>query len=113
MKNTILLLFAFLQMNLFASDSISLNNRFDIIERNVKQIETNQLNYKIEKDLLKETYSNNYERINLIITIVLALIAILGALGIKDINNIQKNYKLELERLNNLRDEFNQKSVKI
>jgi hypothetical protein len=51
----LILLFSFMTTSSFA-DSTSINRRISDIERSVKQIDANQLNYRIEKDLLKETY---------------------------------------------------------
>lgn len=93
------------------ADTISIQRRLDNIENNVKQVETNQLNYKIEKDLLKETYSNNYEKINLVITIIFGIMGILGYLGLKDISSIKKEYEQELSNLKQLQGQFNLKSI--
>ena len=67
-----------------------------VTEFRLKRQENNEQNYKLEKDLLKETYSNNYERINIVITIILGVIGILGYLGIRDISSIKKEYEKEL-----------------
>jgi predicted Zn-dependent protease len=72
-------------------------------------IENNQLNYKIEKDLLKETYSNIYENISLTITIVLGIIGVFGFIGIRDITNIKKKYGDELSNLKGVQIKFQQK----
>ena len=93
------------------ADTISIERRLNNIENNVKQVETNQLNYKIERDLLKETYSNNYERINLVITIIFGIMGILGYLGLKDISSIKKEYEQELSNLKKLQGQFNSKSI--
>lgn len=85
---------------------LDLEQKINKLESNLKSVENNQLNYKIEKDLLKETYSNNYENINMIITIVLGIIGILGYLGIRDINSIKKEYILELNNFRTLKSEF-------
>ena len=89
-------------------DPVEIERELYDLENKVKIIDTNQLNYKIEKDLLKETYSNNYEQINLIITIVLGIIALLGFLGLRDISSIKKNFNSELKilesKLNNLKN---------
>lgn len=83
--------------------------KIDQLDNSVKEIRRDELNYKIEKDLLKETYSNNYERISLVITIVLGIIGLFGYLGLKDINTIKKEYAAELVRLNELKSELENK----
>jgi hypothetical protein len=92
------------------ADSITINRRLDDLEYKLKRFESNEQNYKLEKDLLKETYSNNYERISLMITIILGVIGILGYLGIRDISSIKKEYKKELNNLRNIQGRFNLKS---
>ncbi|UPT66958.1 MAG: tetratricopeptide repeat protein [Sphingobacteriales bacterium JAD_PAG50586_3] len=108
---TVLLLCFF--TSIAVGDSTSVNRRIYDLERSVKQIDTNQLNYKIEKDLLKETYSNNYEQLSMIITIVLGIIGVLGYLGIRDINSIKKEYEKELNTLKNIKGQFDLKSQEI
>lgn len=114
MKNKIIIiiLFSFFIGNSQSKrDTISdLNNQIEYLKNKVSQVESNQLNYKIEKDLLKETYSNNYEKINMVITIILGIIALLGYLGIKDINSTRKQYASELETLKGIQLEFENKS---
>lgn len=92
------------------ADSLSINRRLNDVEHAVKQIDTNQLNYKIEKDLLKETYSNNYEKISLIITLVLGILGVFGYLGLRDITTIKKEYEQELSNLRQIQGQFNLKS---
>ena len=84
-----ILFFVCLTNNVFA-DTLTINRKLEDLEFRLKRIEGNEQNYKLEKDLLKETYSNNYERINFFITIALGLIGILGFLGIRDISSIKK-----------------------
>jgi tetratricopeptide (TPR) repeat protein len=91
-------------------ESDTLTDRIDDLDRRVQLIDNSQLNYKIEKDLLKETYSINYERINLLITAVLGIIAVLGYFGIRDISKIKEKFETELTTLRNLKAEFEQKS---
>jgi hypothetical protein len=72
-------------------DIVSILNRLDRIETNLVETRRDQLNYRIEKDLLKETFSSNYQTINIVLTIVLALFTVVGYLGIRDIGAIKKN----------------------
>jgi len=41
------------------------------LKDSVSEIRRDQLNYKIEKDLLKETFSSNYQTINIVLAIIL------------------------------------------
>jgi tetratricopeptide (TPR) repeat protein len=113
MKKIILFLFISFFIQSICADTITTNSKIRELERQVKQIDTNQLNYKIEKDLLKETYSNNYERISLIITIVLGIMGVLGYLGLKDISTIKKEYEKELIDLRQIQGQFNLKLLEL
>lgn len=106
----LILAFITIQPCFSQTDSLSILRRLDDIEFKLNRYEGNEQNYKLEKDLLKETYSNNYERINLIITIVLGVIGILGYLGLKDVNSLKKEYEKELSNLRNIQGEFKIKS---
>jgi len=98
-------LITFSVFGVFSKDTISntqLVSRFEILNDQLEEVRRDQLNYKIEKEVLKETYENNYERISLIITLILGIIGILGYLGIKDINAIKREYIAELANLKQL-----------
>jgi hypothetical protein len=92
------------------AESTSISSRIEDVERTVKQIDAHQLNYKIEKDLLKETYSNNYEKISLVITLILGVMGVFGYLGLRDITSIKKEYEMELSNLKQIQGQFNIKS---
>lgn len=90
-----------------------MSNRIDYLSDSVNEIRRDQLNYKIEKDLLKETYSTNIGQINLIITLILGIFAILGYLGFQGIDSIKRNFNNEYEKLCQLRKEFESKLLNI
>lgn len=114
MKKIILLIFCF---NIFICygetkdtlNCIKLKREIENLENQVKEVRRDQLNYSVEKNLLKETYSSNYEQTNQVITIILGIIGLFGYLGLRDINSIKKEYKAELERLNKLKSDLEQK----
>ena len=64
--------------------SSDVENRLYDLEHKVKIIDNNQLNYKIEKDLLKDTYSNNYETISIVIAIFAAIFGVMAYVGFRD-----------------------------
>jgi len=118
MKNIILTLSSLLILNLSANSGDSLSRRITNFEEKInnindkiEQIKQGQLTYQIEKDLLKETYSNNYDRINTIITIILGIVGVLGFLGIRDISSIKKEYSNELENLRRVKTQFEVKAL--
>lgn len=113
MRNIFLILAFFCLTNYAYADTLTINRKLDDLEFRLKRFENNEQNYKLEKDLLKETYSNNYERINLVITIVLGVIGILGYLGIRDISSIKKEYEKELSNLREIQGQFKTKSEEL
>lgn len=87
---------------------ISINNPEELqrLKDNISEIRRDQLNYKIEKDLLRETFSSNYQTINIVLAIVLGIFTIIGVLGLRDIGAIRKDYLKEFDNLSNLRKDF-------
>ncbi|MBI5042290.1 MAG: hypothetical protein HZC10_00330 [Nitrospirae bacterium] len=112
MKQMILiLLLLFLNVNpCYSKDNVTIvNNDKQILEKiqdDIKEIRRDQLNYRIEKDLLKETYSSNYTTVQIIISIVLAFFAILGYVGFKSIFGLKKEYDSELAKIKELKIDF-------
>ncbi|MCK8143361.1 hypothetical protein MW871_15830 [Flavobacterium sp. I-SCBP12n] len=113
MKNFFLIILILLFNNISfgkqQSDSINLKRieqKFEILEDQLKEVRRDELNYKLEKDLLKETYENNFNNISLIITFILGIFGILGFVGIRDINSIKREYMSELTNLKNLQNEI-------
>lgn len=76
------------------------------VGHDVEILRRDQINYKIEKDLLKEAYSSNIQTINLVITIVLGVLGVLGYLGIRSVKEIQTDYSVELEKLKTLKTQL-------
>jgi hypothetical protein len=96
----------------FSKDSLritQLEYKIEQLDNQAKEVRRDQINYQIEKDLLKETYSNNYDRISLMITIILGIIGVLGYLGIRDINTIKKEYSVELANLKQVQKDISNK----
>jgi len=62
-----------------------------------------QVNYRIEKDLLKEAYASNLQSINIIVAIVFGVITLvgglLGYLGVRGIRELRADYAKELDQL--------------
>lgn len=102
---------------LLTNDAIAITSANSVtieqLQNQISEIQRDQLNYKIEKDLLKETYSTNYATIQLVITIILAVSTILGAIlgyfGVNNINNLKKEYEVELTKIRELKADFETK----
>lgn len=113
MRILVLTLSYFLSSLSYGSDSLrikSLENEVYYLIKKVDQIKTDQLNYQIEKDLIKGTYSNNYDTISLILTGVVGLFGLLTFIGFRDVNSLKKEYKEELEKLMKIQQEIEDKS---
>jgi tetratricopeptide (TPR) repeat protein len=117
MKRIIVVSILFITLtSLTEPDSISVKSikgELDILKNKMDEVRRDQLNYTIEKDLLKETYSNNFDRINVILTSLLGLFAILTFFGVRDINAIKKECKEELVQLQTLKNSFDFKTKEL
>jgi len=92
-----------------SKNKVELTTQIEELRNQVAEIRRDQLNYKIEKEILKEVYSSNINTINVVITIILGVFAIIGFLGLRDIGSLRKEYASELEKLNRLREDFENK----
>lgn len=64
----------------------------------LSEVRRDQLNYQIERDLLKETYSSNLQTINLILAMILGTFAILGYLGLRSLGTLRADFQRDLEQ---------------
>jgi len=83
-----------------------LKSNVSTIRDTVEIIKRDQVNYKIEKDLLTLAYSSNLQTVNLVITIVLGVFAILSYFGLKGIPSIKSDYSKELDDLKNIKNKL-------
>lgn len=88
------------------SEINSLKREDKNISSDIEILRRDQVNYKIEKDLLKEAYSSNLSMINILITIGLGLVGVLGYLGMRSIKEIKIDYEAELDKLRELKGSF-------
>jgi tetratricopeptide (TPR) repeat protein len=87
-------------------DTTSMADKIARLDQSVSEIRRDQLNYSIERDLLKEAFSSNYQTINIVLAIILGVFTVVGFLGIRDISNTRAQYLDELNKLNDLRKDF-------
>lgn len=92
------------------SDLINLKDEIKENQSDLNKVRNDQVNYKIEKDLLKEVYSSSISTVNTVVSVVFALItlliALLGYLGLRNIRVIQAEYKKELENVKAVKNSF-------
>lgn len=103
---------------IFAQDSLQIGQeeileKIDQLDLRIKEIRRDQINYRIEKDLLKEMYTSNLKSINLIITIILAVIGGISYLGMRNIGKLKDDYSKELESFKSISNEFKQRAKEI
>jgi tetratricopeptide (TPR) repeat protein len=87
-------------------DTTNIREHLAKVDETIRELRRDQLNYQIERDLLKEAFSSNYQTVNVVLAIVLGVFSFIGFLGIRDIGSIRKEYTTELEKLNNLQKDF-------
>jgi tetratricopeptide (TPR) repeat protein len=95
-----------IQVEKLQKENISNETRLGLLENGALEIRRDELNYQIEKNLLKETYSSNLQTLNLLLTIILGLFTILGFFGFRDITTLKRNYDEELDKLRKITAEF-------
>lgn len=76
-----------------------LNEHYRAADSRMSRIETNGDNYRIEKDLLKETFSSNYLYLTMILAAVGGVFTLLTFLGFKDARATKSEFQLELVEL--------------
>lgn len=91
----------------------NITEKIDLLENRLLEVRRDQLNYSIEKDLLKNTYSSNLETLNVVITIVLGMISIFAFFGIRSIADIKSDFKEELRQFRELRTSSEDRLVEI
>lgn len=79
------------------------------LEERVEAVRRDQLNYQIEKNLLKDAYASNLNTINTVITIVLGVFAVLGFLGVRSISGLRDQFKEELDKFRSQREDLERK----
>jgi tetratricopeptide (TPR) repeat protein len=68
-----------------------------ILSEQVAEVRRDQLNYRIEKDLLREAYSSSFQTVQLVLTLILAAFTVLGYLGLRNISALRASFQAELE----------------
>ena len=80
------------------------------LQDDIKEVRRDQLNYKIERDLLKEAYATNLKTVDVLITIafgtITIVVSILGFLGLRNVAAIRKEYQDDLAVLRKMKLEF-------
>ena len=88
-------------------------NDIEILRDSIKETRRDQINYKLEKDILKEAYSTNVQTINIIITLILAVFTVIGFVGVKSIGSTKDEFKNELDNLKLIKIKYEEKFLEI
>lgn len=108
----VLLLVCFVSGNLNCiGDSIS-DIRIKNMEYEIQQIRSNEVNYKLENQLIKDMYSLNYQTISFIVTIASIIFAVLTFLGFRDVRALKNAYQEELSKLKIIKEDFDSERKK-
>ncbi len=90
-----------------------LARQIEALEDSLDIVRQDQLDYRLEKDLLKEVYSSNLQVVNIVVTIVLGTFAILGFLGVRSINTYKQEILAELEKIRGQRARYDEQFAEI
>lgn len=88
------------------SELIVLKDELKENQKDLDKVRNEQINYKIEKDLLKETYSSSFNTVNTVVSVIFAAVTLLGYLVFRNIKEIQSEYKNELESVRVVKNSF-------
>ncbi len=100
----------FSEQRLYSAGTINTNEyRLQKLEEQLAEVRRDQLNYKIEKDVLKEGFGSTLQTLSIILTLILALFTIVGFLGVRDIATLKKDFMVEFEKLSVLRAQLEEK----
>lgn len=85
------------------SDLNTLKYEFEVVKRD-------KLNYEIEKNILKDSFSNHMQVINIVLATLLLFFSIIGAIfgyvGFKNISHIRRKFESELNSLLKLKSTY-------
>lgn len=95
-------------------DSIrNISSEINILRYEFEVIKRDKLNYNIEKELLKESFSSNLQVINIVIASILLFFSIFGGIfgyvGFKNILETKKKFDSELDALSKLRISYDKR----
>ena len=79
------------------------------IKDQLQEVRRDQLNYKLEKDILKEAYSSNLKTLEIILTFVVILFSLLGFFGLKSLWAVMDKIKKEIDEINILKSNYETK----
>lgn len=99
--------------NLKVESVIELTTKVEVLEQRLQEVRRDQLNYTIEKDLLKETYGSNLQIVNVVITLVLGTFTALAFFGMRSIGDVKKRFDDELRKLTEVRGESELRLIEI
>lgn len=88
------------------SELIILKDELQENHSDLDKVRNEQINYKIEKDLLKETYSSSFNTVNTVVSVIFAAVTLFGYLVFRNIKEVQSEYKKELENVRDVKKSF-------
>jgi len=98
----------------------SVKERFSKIENDISEIRRDELNYRIEKELMKENFATNYQTILVVTSFLSILFTVLSVFGVRGIRDIQKEFEStrdtcqkELNGLRNIKNNLEAEIEKI
>lgn len=75
------------------------------MQEDLAVLRRDQLNYSLERDLLRETFSSNFATVQTVLALVLAIFTILSFFGYRNLGSLQKEFQSELDTFKKARGE--------
>ncbi len=83
-----------------------MSSAIEILSNQVAEVRRDQLNYSIEKGLLKESYSSSITTVNVVLTVVMLFFSALTYVGFRRVSEQKADYEKELSRIRALRRRY-------
>jgi hypothetical protein len=94
------------EINPTVSPSASGSDSLERVREQLAEVRRDQLNYRVEKEILEKSYATSIQTISTVVTILFGVFTVLGIFGLKDIASFKKDFSTELDRLREVRGAF-------
>lgn len=87
----------------------ALEHRTKMLAERVEEVRRDQLDYRLAREVIKETYATNFNTVSAILSIALAVFTFLGFFGLRDVRTVQSEFRDELKRIRGVREDHEAK----
>lgn len=89
-----------------ASVPSNVERELSFVKDALAEVRRDELNYRLDRDLLKDAYAANIEKIQLFLAIVLGAFTAFGFFGVRSVGVLRNEFKSELDELRKLRTDL-------